>query len=94
MVYLQSASTATLKVHAIILCISGLRQSLATAGALMGTAIAPIVFIATGSSYVLTFTAAIIPPAIALLWLLTVSNTAVTVTMLDDATHSAPATNM
>eukprot|EP00877_Chromochloris_zofingiensis_P008832 jgi/Chrzof1/4201/Cz14g02210.t1 len=49
----------------------GLRQSLATAGALMGTAIAPIVFIATGSSYVLTFTAAIIPPAIALLWLLT-----------------------
>lgn len=49
--------------------LAGLRQSLATAGALIGSTVASAVFISTGKSYVATFTAAIIPPAIALLWL-------------------------
>lgn len=47
----------------------GLRHSLATAGALIGSSLASAVFTATGQNYVLTFTAAIIPPAIALVWL-------------------------
>lgn len=47
----------------------GLRQSLATAGALMGASIATLVFTLSGQNFVLTFSLAAIPPAIALLWL-------------------------
>lgn len=55
----------------------GLRQSLATAGALIGSSVASAVFISTGKSYVTTFTVAIIPPAIALVWLTGVSHASV-----------------
>ncbi|GLI66744.1 hypothetical protein VaNZ11_010693 [Volvox africanus] len=47
----------------------GLRQSLATAGMLIGSTIASLTFAATGNNYILTFTVAAIPPALALLWL-------------------------
>lgn len=47
----------------------GLRQSLATAGALIGSGIAAAVFTWTGQNYIATFTAATIPPAIAMIWL-------------------------
>ncbi|WIA41298.1 hypothetical protein OEZ86_004901 [Tetradesmus obliquus] len=49
----------------------GLRQSLATAGALLGSSVAGLVFIATGQSYEATFVAAVIPPAVAAAWLMT-----------------------
>ena len=47
----------------------GLRQSLATAGALIGSTIASLVFVLSGHNYVATFAAASFPPIIALLWL-------------------------
>ncbi|WIA21013.1 hypothetical protein OEZ85_005346 [Tetradesmus obliquus] len=49
----------------------GLRQSLATAGALLGSSVAGLVFIGTGQSYEATFVAAVIPPAVAAAWLMT-----------------------
>jgi hypothetical protein len=51
---------------------AGLRQSLATAGALLGSSVSGLVFLATGQSYEATFVAAIIPPAVAAAWLMTV----------------------
>lgn len=47
----------------------GLRQSLATAGALIGSTVSTLVFLGTGHNYIATFTAASIPPLLALLWL-------------------------
>jgi hypothetical protein len=49
---------------------TGLRQSMATGGMLLGSSIAAATFAATGQSYVLTFAAAAVPAGIALLWLL------------------------
>lgn len=59
----------------VYLCVrlTGLRQSLATAGMLIGSTIASLTFAATGSSYVLTFTVAAVPPVLALMWLVAVS---------------------
>ncbi|GAX82287.1 hypothetical protein CEUSTIGMA_g9716.t1 [Chlamydomonas eustigma] len=48
----------------------GLRQSLATAGMLVGSSIAALTFTLTGSSYEYTFAAAMFPPALALLWMI------------------------
>lgn len=56
----------------LLACAAGLRQSLATAGALLGSSVSGLVFIATGQSYEATFVAATIPPAIAVVWLMTV----------------------
>jgi hypothetical protein len=47
----------------------GLRQSLATAGALIGSTVSTLVFLGTGHNYIATFTAASVPPLLALLWL-------------------------
>lgn len=47
----------------------GLRQSLATAGMLVGSTVASLTFAATGQNYVLTFAVAAVPPAVALAWL-------------------------
>eukprot|EP01025_Chloroclados_australasicus_P053393 TRINITY_DN6276_c1_g1_i2.p1 TRINITY_DN6276_c1_g1~~TRINITY_DN6276_c1_g1_i2.p1 ORF type:complete len:553 (-),score=35.37 TRINITY_DN6276_c1_g1_i2:618-2234(-) len=47
-----------------------LRQGLATAGALIGSIAASAFFIASGKSYVVTFAAASIPAALALIWIL------------------------
>ncbi|GFR51626.1 hypothetical protein Agub_g14053, partial [Astrephomene gubernaculifera] len=47
----------------------GLRQSLATAGMLIGSTVASLTFAATGNNYVLTFAVAALPPALALAWL-------------------------
>lgn len=47
----------------------GLRQSLATAGALIGSTVSTLVFLGTGHNYIATFTAASIPPLLALMWL-------------------------
>ena len=46
----------------------GMRFSLATIGALIGSSLAAAVFALTGQNYILTFAAASVPPAIALLW--------------------------
>lgn len=46
----------------------GMRFSLATAGALMGSTAAAIVFALTGQNFILTFAAASIPPTIAFFW--------------------------
>ncbi|GLC74863.1 hypothetical protein PLESTF_001565600 [Pleodorina starrii] len=48
----------------------GLRQSLATAGMLIGSTIASLTFAATGNNYILTFAVASVPPLLALLWLM------------------------
>lgn len=45
-----------------------MRFSLATTGALIGSGLAAAVFSLTGQNFILTFTAAAIPPAFALLW--------------------------
>lgn len=50
--------------------LAGVRQSLATVGALAGSAVASVVFLASGQSYVVTFAAASVPPTLALAWLL------------------------
>jgi hypothetical protein len=47
----------------------GLRQSLATAGALIGSTVSTLVFLGTGHNYIATFAAASVPPLFALLWL-------------------------
>jgi len=47
----------------------GLRQSLATAGALIGSTVSTLVFIGTGHNYIATFAAASVPPLFALAWL-------------------------
>ncbi|PNW83272.1 hypothetical protein CHLRE_05g232751v5 [Chlamydomonas reinhardtii] len=49
----------------------GLRQSLATAGMLIGSTVAAVTFAATGSNYILTFAVAAVPPGLALAWLVT-----------------------
>lgn len=49
---------------------AGLRQSLATAGMLLGSSIAAAAFAATQQNYILTFTLATIPTGVALLWLI------------------------
>jgi hypothetical protein len=46
----------------------GIRHSLATMGALIGTTISTGVFIASGKNYTLTFTIATIPPLLAFIW--------------------------
>eukprot|EP00210_Caulerpa_lentillifera_P003227 g3082.t1 len=46
----------------------GMRFSLATTGALIGSGLAAAVFSLTGQNFILTFTAAAVPPAFALLW--------------------------
>lgn len=45
-----------------------MRFSLATAGALIGSSLAAVVYTLTGQNFILTFTAAAIPPAFALIW--------------------------
>lgn len=47
----------------------GIRHSLATLGALIGSTISTGVFIASGKNYTLTFTLATLPPLIAFVWL-------------------------
>jgi Na+/melibiose symporter-like transporter len=47
----------------------GIRHSLATMGALIGSTISTGVFIASGKNYTLTFTLATLPPLIAFVWL-------------------------
>jgi len=47
----------------------GLRQSLATAGMLLGSTIAALTFACTGHNYILTFAVAMVPPALALMWM-------------------------
>lgn len=47
----------------------GIRHSLATMGALIGSTISTGVFIASGKNYTLTFTIATIPPLLAFLWI-------------------------
>ena len=47
----------------------GIRHSLATMGALIGTTISTGVFIASGKNFTLTFALATLPPAMALLWI-------------------------
>ncbi|KAG2487499.1 hypothetical protein HYH03_013918 [Edaphochlamys debaryana] len=47
----------------------GLRQSLATAGMLIGSTIASLTFAITGNNYILTFAVSSVPPLLALLWL-------------------------
>lgn len=51
---------------------AGIRQSMATAGALIGSSAAASIFAVTGQNYILTFAAAAIPPGIAILWLASV----------------------
>eukprot|EP00798_Chlamydomonas_sp_ICE-L_P027969 gene27969-8851_t len=48
----------------------GLRQSLATAGMLIGSTIAAVTFTLTGQNYIATFAVAMIPPLLALIWML------------------------
>lgn len=50
----------------------GLRQSLATAGMLIGSTIAAFTFAATNRNYIATFTVASIPPLLALIWMVQV----------------------
>lgn len=47
----------------------GIRHSLATMGALIGSTISAGVFIASGKNYTLTFTMATIPPLLAFIWM-------------------------
>jgi Na+/melibiose symporter-like transporter len=47
----------------------GIRHSLATMGALIGSTISTGVFIASGKNYTLTFTMATIPPLLAFIWM-------------------------
>jgi MFS family permease len=47
----------------------GLRQSLATAGALAGSGVASLTFWLTGQSFEATFTVAMVPPFLALIWI-------------------------
>ena len=47
----------------------GIRHSLATMGALIGTTVSTGVFIASGKNFTLTFALSIIPPAFAFLWI-------------------------
>ncbi|KAG1657019.1 hypothetical protein FOA52_012045 [Chlamydomonas sp. UWO 241] len=47
----------------------GLRQSLATAGMLAGSTIAAVSFYVTGCNYEMTFALAMVPPALALAWM-------------------------
>jgi len=49
----------------------GIRHSLATMGALIGSTISAGVFIASGKNYTLTFTMATIPPLLAFIWIVT-----------------------
>lgn len=49
----------------------GIRHSLATMGALIGSTISAGVFIASGKNYTLTFTIATIPPLLAFVWIFT-----------------------
>ena len=49
----------------------GIRHSLATMGALIGSTISAGVFIASGKNYTLTFTMATIPPLLAFIWMFT-----------------------
>ena len=49
----------------------GIRHSLATMGALIGSTISAGVFIASGKNYTLTFTMATIPPLLAFIWIFT-----------------------
>jgi len=48
----------------------GMRFSLATAGALLGSGAAAVVFFLTNQNFILTFAAASVPPAIAFFWVL------------------------
>ena len=47
-------------------CVAGLRQALATFGALLGSAIAGLAFNLSGRNYILTFALSAIPAAVAL----------------------------
>ncbi|GFH32432.1 uncharacterized protein HaLaN_31646, partial [Haematococcus lacustris] len=47
----------------------GLRQSLATAGMLLGSTVASLTFALTKQNYVLTFSVAAVFPALALIWM-------------------------
>lgn len=60
------------KFEFLVILTAGVRQSMATGGALIGSTGAAAVFAFSGQNYILTFAAASIPPAVALLWLLSV----------------------
>lgn len=55
---------------------------MATAGALLGSTGAASIFALSGQNFILTFAAASVPPAVALLWLLSVCAKGTEITIL------------
>lgn len=56
-----------------LLLFTGLRQTLVTAGMLIGSSVASLTFAATGQNYILTFATATVFPVLALWWMVQVS---------------------